>query len=194
MSDKVIWKSNGMSDYIWYEATDDEIIEQAQDYGYDLEDGDVDALRSKLADIESDTDYDDLKYNIAPEIDKQCPYSYLWLVGNYQRWDGGHSAIGFYTDASKGIISVCYPNYDSTSELYYNDEGNLSFTESSHDAPMGGTEMVLYRLRDEQAVDEIENLKDEYGDWYSITYSGDDPDAIYRWVEKGLLVPIKSLG
>lgn len=194
MSDKVIWKSDGMSDYIWYEATDDEIIERAQEYGYDLEDDDIDALRSKLADVESTTDYEDLEYGIVPEIEKQCPYSYLWLVGNYQRWDGGHSAVGFYTDAAKGIISVCYPNYDSTSTLYYNDEGNLSFTESSHDAPMGGTEMVLYRLRDDQAIDEIENLKDEYGDWYSITYAGDDPDAVYRWIEEGLLVPIKSLG
>lgn len=195
----IVWKSDSTQNYYWFDATDDEIIQLGEDL--DLlddfidDDGNVDVsgLRDRLVDYDDEADYDDLVMNVAPAIARQCPGNYLWLIGNYQRWDGGHHALGFYKDAARGIVDACYPGYDSTSELYYNDEGYLAFGESSHDAPMGGTEMVLYRLRDDRAEDEIEAMQDEYGDWYSITYAGDDIGAVEKWIESGILVPITSL-
>lgn len=152
------------------EYSDDELKEKVHDYLYDL-----------------DSDHEDLVESVIPEIEKQCYGNMIWVVGNYQRWDGGHSAVGYYDDVEKGIEDICYPNYDARTVLYEDENGNVCFTEYSHDTPMGGTAMTLYSFKDRDAFDKADS-DDEEG---AVYYDSEDPETVHGWIEKGYLTPIK---
>ena len=134
-----------------------------------------------------DADYEDLKYDIAPAVAKQCYGGHLWFIGNYQRWDGGREAMGYYDDAEKGLVDVCYPNYDSHSWLV-NEDGAVVFGESNHDAPMGGTSMTLYSFKDRQAYDAADNEEDGDG----VYYGNEDFASVKHWIEQGWLTPVDA--
>ena len=130
----------------------------------------------------------DLEESIIPAIENQCYNDMIWFIGNYQRWDGGHHALGFFDDVEKGIKKVCYPNYDSTAVLY-DDDGELCFTEYSHDTPMGGTSMTLYSFKDAAAFDRA----NEDGEDYDLVYDyAEDFDMVEKWIDEGLLTPVSS--
>ena len=159
-----IWSSTQDLDFWLYDATNGEIVDAYVDNMYEVilksgetvsadevdvtaipfEDMDIDRmLREITSNWDGEMELEDLTDVVIPEIEKQCAGNMIWAIGNYQRWDGGYHALGFYSDVEDGIRSLCYPNYDSSSALI-NDGGNLVFTESSHDAPVGGTAMTLY--------------------------------------------------
>ena len=152
------------------EYSDDELKEKVHDYDYDL-----------------DVDHEDLVEGVIPEIEKQCYDNMIWFVGNYQRWDGGHSVVGYFDDVEKGVESVCYPNYDARTVLYEDKNGNVCFTEYSHDAPTGGTAMTLYSFKDRDSFDKADE-EDEAG---AVYYDSEDPETVHGWIEKGYLTPIK---
>ena len=191
-------------------AGDSEVIEMYCDY-FGAEAVTVDDMRSYLAygDADYDADYEDLEMNIAPEIAQQCYNDYLWVIGNYERWDGGHIAFAFYDNAKKGVISICYPGYDSHSKLL-DDDGNIVFTESTHDTPMGGTYMTLYSIKDENVWDAAEEyLNNDYivtdndgKEWHIPEYWGyeadileisEDADALSALIDMGYLTPVRAL-
>ena len=259
--DKVVWSSDGTSDFWLYEATesevageyslldsDDYIIKDYQPHIDDarnellnmyIEDGDsesaveilnasddkvvdlycdyfgaeaidLDDARSRLSykDDAWDPDYEDLEDSIAPAVAEQCYHNYLWMIGNYQRWNGGREALGFFTDAEQGLISTCYPNYDSTAELI-NDDGNLAFTEYTHDTPMGGTLMTLYSFKDKASFDAAEeyinteytetdyegnqrHIPEYWGYEASIDDLAEDFNAVSAWIDNGWLTPVSA--
>lgn len=205
-----VWKSDATIDYWMYQVTDEEILAEAEDFGIDIEEYtdettgeiDIESIRNQIVDSDYDADYEDLKMNVAPAIAKECPSDYLWVVGDYQRWDGARAALKCYTDAEQGVMDLCYPEYDSISELFYDSDGNLSWTEYTHDAPMGGTHMTFYRFKDQNTFDEFDRGEYEdpndiayYGKYYygEVDYACEDPDVVRAWIEQGILVPIKSL-
>lgn len=174
-----------------------------------FEDMDIDSM---LQDIMSDWDGEmelvDLTNSVIPEIEEQCAGNMIWAIGNYQRWDGGYHALGFYSDVEDGIRSLCYPDYDSSSALI-NDGGNLVFTESSHDAPMGGTSMTLYSFKDNASINAAEDyINEEYTEidskgvahkipeyWgyeASVEDFAEDFEAVDEWIRRGWLTPIDA--
>ena len=193
--DKIVWSSKGTEDWVW-SLSDDELIREVSEFDDDMEDYmdsdgeyDFDRLRSRLLpDWDYDPDYEDLEEYIIPEIEKQCYNGMIWFIGNYQRWDGGRHALGFFDDVEKGLQKVCYPNYDSTAVLY-DDDGDLCFTEYSHDAPMGGTAMTLYSFKNAAAFDRA----NEDGEDYDLVYDyAEDFDMVEKWIDEGLLTPIDA--
>lgn len=224
-----LWSSTQDLDWI-YDATDDEIINI---YAFDFweiplksgdvvtitdetdvatippEDVDIDAMRRDIArSWDGETEFEYLTSTIIPEIEKQCAGNMIWAIGNYQRWDGGRRALGFYSDVEDGIKSLCYPEYDSSSALI-NDGGNLVFTESSHDAPMGGTAMTLYSFKDIASINAAEDyINEEYTEidsegiahkipeyWgyeASVDDLAEDFDAVDEWIQRGWLTPIDA--
>ena len=189
----------------WKSVDDDEVLDY---YGYEVKD--IDDMRSELANDEMSEviDYDNLVESIAPEIERQCHNNVFWMVGNYQRWNGGHSAYAFFDDVEKGLVKVCYPNYDSTADLI-NDNGNLVFTEYTHDAPMGGTYMTLYSFKDADAWNAAEDwLNTEYTEldyegnerhipeyWgyeADISDVAEDADVLSAFIERGYLTPVSA--
>lgn len=224
-----IWSSTQNLDWV-YDAPDDEIVNV---YAFDFweiplksgsvvditdeldidtippEDIDIDAMRRKIEySWDGESEEAELTDTIIPEIEKQCAGNMIWAIGNYQRWDGGHQALGFYSDVEDGIRSLCYPDYDSSSALI-NDGGNLMFTESSHDAPMGGTAMTLYSFKDNASIDAAEDyINEEYTEidsegvahkipeyWgyeASVDDLAEDFDAVNEWIHRGWLTPIDA--
>ena len=224
--DNIVWSSTANTDFWLYDATDEDVIDQYSEYYDDdviLMDGesanidtvsademDVDEMRSVLADDNylEELDYEELEQYIAPAVAGQCYNNYLWFIGNYQRWSGGHEALGFYDNAEDGLISVCYPNYDSHSELL-NDDGSLVFTEYTHDTPMGGTYMTLYSIKDADTWNAAEDwLNTEYTEldtegnerhipeyWgyeADISDVAEDFDVVRELIERGYLTPVSA--
>ena len=215
--DSVVWSSKAAEDWV-YGLSDEEVLNEClssyefygdldsyYEYGdidpdsdgsddHDVTHWDIDGLRGRLLPGDDyDPDYEELEYNIIPAIEKQCYDNEIWFVGNYQRWDGGHDALGYFDDVEKGILKVCYPNYDSTATLYYDDDGNLTFTESSHDAPMGGTAMTLYSFKDKAAYDAADDYQASIEEDGSVDYSKEYGPDVKVWIEKGWFTPIKKL-
>lgn len=208
--DKVVWSSSSYRDWCW-EAPDEEIIDAYNEtsWGSNDEEITVDEMREYFAsDYDYDPDYEDMEWNVAPSIASHCYADCLWLIGNYQRWNGGHQALAYYSDAEDGIISVCYPDYDSTSMLIDVD-GDLAFTEYTHDTPTGGTMMYLYSFKDQAAWDAAEeyinteytekdsdgndrHIPEYWGYEASIDDLAEDYDAVKDWIDHGWLTPIKA--
>lgn len=220
MEDKLIWSSTGTEDWIFECDDKEDLIEQfiysIDDERYEeLLNEDIENIRNLAYDAYCDMrlcgddfDYEDLVAYIIPMIEKQTSTryerDYLWVVGNYQRWDGGHDSIGVYDDVEDGIKSICYPDYDATTKLYSDENNDVYFTESSHDAPMGGTEMYLY-LYDDQMSDkayelalQVEgySLDEEYEEDYGYGIDWQDYVEDFEWVklaiENNVLVPVKN--
>ena len=205
--DRVIWSSTSTEDWIFNctEADKGDLIEQFlytddnEEYYDELFSQDIEELKNMAYDsyIEmcrfgDDLDYEQLKEFVVPMIEEQDTESgYLWVVGNYQRWDGGHDALASYGDIEDGLESICYPDYDSRADICVDKEGNVYFTEYSHDAPMGGTSMYLYLLDDAAAAN---NLADElFGTDYEYSWQelSDDFEWVKAAIERGILRPVK---
>lgn len=150
-------------------------------------------------------DYEDLVTNLIPEFEKQAntTYPYLWVVGNYQKWDGGHEAFGFYEDIEEGILDICYPDYESTSSLCVDENNNVYFTETNHDTPMGGTLMYLYYF-DDTMIDEATEIAleldgyqsddeyfEDYGYYCDWEYYKDTIEWVSKAIDKGVLKHFK---
>ena len=207
--DNVIWRSDAEVDFVWY-GDIDEVIEA---YGLEdeVEEGfSEDELRDVAYDeyinMPDNHDYEDLINNVIPMISKQCYYDYIWFIGTYKTWQKSNDAIGFYKDAEKGIEDVCYPGYDNTSVLYIDDKGEIVWTEYSHDAPMGGSDMKLYSFKDKASYDRAVEIADEmYEEEEGTTFRDDygyeqDVDDVAEWsdwlnrvIDEGLLtgIPVK---
>ena len=224
-----IWSSTQDLDFWWDAATNEDIVDayaanrdevilksgetvsavEVDVAAIPFEDMDIDRM---LQDITSNWDgemeLEVLTNMVIPEIEKQCAGNMIWAIGNYQRWDGGHQALGFYSDVEDGIRSLCYPDYDSSSALI-NDGGNLVFTESSHDAPMGGTAMTLYSFKDNASINAAEDyINEEYTEidsegvahkipeyWgyeASVDDLAEDFEAVDEWIRHGWLTPIDA--
>lgn len=102
------------------------------------------------------------------------------------------------TNISKELVDICYPDYDSKTILY-DDNGNLAFTEYSHDAPVGGTSMIFYSFKDQasydKAIDEVAaEVEEDWGYYPDMDDLGEDPAYLQRWIDEGLLVPISANG
>lgn len=223
LSDDIIWNSNAAEDYI-FSLSDNELVDELLDttldpasYLIDFPEEDIDftslsddelyslswdydEIRNHLLpDFEFyDPDYEELDSRIIPNIEDRCYNGELWLIGNYQRWDGGHSALKYITNISKELVDICYPNYD-TKAIIYDDNGNLAFTEYSHDAPVGGTSMIFYSFKDQasydKAVDEVAaEVEEDWGYYPDMDDLGEDPEYLKRWIDEGLLTPISANG
>ena len=193
----VIWESDSFVDWI-FRGDIEELKQYLEDNREYMNIDDEEELSdSKIRDLvyddyvnsDIDYDYEDLMETVIPEIEKQCYGDMIWFVGNYQRWDGGHDAIGYFDDVEKGIRDVCYPNYDSTAVLSRDENGNVVFSESSHDAPMGGTSMTLYSFKDRQSYEAADEDNEDGAD--GVYYDSEDPKTVHMWIEKGYLTPIK---
>lgn len=204
--DNVIWRSDAEQDFIWY----GDINEVIEAYGLEdeVEEGlSEDELRDRAydeyIDMPDNLDYEDLKERVIPMISKQCYNDYIWFIGTYKTWQKSNDAIGFYTDAEKGIEKVCYPGYDNTSVLYTDDKGEIVWTEYSHDAPMGGSDMKLYSFKDKAAFDraveiademyeeeEGSTFKDDYGYYQDVDDVAEWSDWLNRVIDEGLLTGI----
>ena len=161
----------------------------------------VSDMRDKIVDLECydydyNPDYECLVETIIPNIEKKCYGGYLWLSGGYQTWRGNHSVWKLCDNIEKDIINICYPDYDSTAELF-DDDGDLTFTEYSHDAPTGGTHIKFYSFKDRSAADravrvinKVWNIEAEQGEAAELEELVDDGEAVNFWVENGLLTPI----
>ena len=174
-----------------------------------FDDMDIDRmLHYIMLDWDGEMELVDLTNVVIPKIEKQCAGNMIWAIGNYQRWDGGYHALGFYSDVEDGIKKLCYPDYDSSSALI-NDGGNLVFTESSHDAPMGGTSMTLYSFKDNASINAAEDyINEEYTEidsdgvahkipeyWgyeASVDDLAEDFEAVDEWIRHGWLTPIDA--
>ena len=225
-----IWSSTQDLDFWWgddvtiedivdtYVANRDEVILRSGET-VSVDEMDADSIPFKdmdinrmLQDITSDWDgemeLEDLTNTVIPEIEKQCAGNMIWAIGNYQRWDGGYHALEFYSDVEDGIRGLCYPDYDSSSALI-NDEGNLVFTESSHDAPMGGTAMTLYSFKDNASINAAEDYMNEeyteidsegvahkipeyWGYEASVDDFAEDFEVVDEWIRRGWLTPIDA--
>lgn len=201
-TDNVIWDSEATRDWLWG-LTKDEKVRKLFDAGYSEDDfaeydddGNVvdfdedtidDLLLDRYCGSDYDADYEKLQNKVAPAIAKQCYGGYLWLLGNYQRWNGGHTAMGYYSDAENDIVDICYPRYDSHSWLS-NEDGKVVFGESSHDAPMGGTSMTLYSFKDRESYDDADNDEDGEG----VDFGCEDIASVKRWIEQGWLTPVDA--
>ena len=224
-----IWSSTQDLDFWWDDATTEDIVytyvenmnevilKSGETVSADemdvaeipFEDMDVDSM---LQDITSGWDgemeLEALTNVVIPEIEKQCAGNMIWAIGNYQRWDGGYHALGFYSDVEDGIKKLCYPSYDSSSALI-NDRGNLVFTESSHDAPMGGTAMTLYSFKDNASINAAEDYINEehteidsegvahkipeyWGYEASVDDFAEDSVVVNEWIRRGWLTPIDA--
>ena len=123
--DKIIWSSNSIEDWV-YGLSDEELIQEVSalddDMDYYLDDDgeyDFDRLRSRLLpDGMYDPCYEDLTEAIIPAIEEQCYNNMIWFIGNYQRWNGGHRALGFFDDVE---------NFFNNDVL--NEESNVCFGE-----------------------------------------------------------------
>lgn len=202
MKDNIIWDSEATYNYI-YAADKDELLDDfmgcdEEEYE-ELVDKDIDEIRDMALDYYSglvenglDMDIEQLEEWIIPMIKKQCYNDCFWLVGNYQRWDGGTKAIGFMEEIAEGLLSVCYPSYDSHSWLYEED-GDILFSETNHDAPTGGTSMKLYSFKTPEDWNKAEEYLPDYGvDDYTLYDDATDFELVEKWIEKGLLTPIKN--
>ncbi len=193
----IIWESDSFVDWIFNGDIEEvkEYLENNREYmniddEEELSDSEIrDLVYDDYVSSDINYDYEDLVETVIPEIAKQCYGDMIWFVGNYQRWDGGHDAIGYFDDVENGIKSVCYPNYDSTAVLSRDENGNVVFSESSHDAPMGGTSMTLYSFKDKQSYDAADEDNEDGAE--GIYYDSEDPKTVHMWIEKGYLTPIK---
>lgn len=194
---KTIWSSSATRDY-YYDAPIDELRQEIYEEGNisdeEVAEMDENEIRDYFLDDPwywDEADEEDLKNNIIPEIENQCSNG-LWLAGDYQRWDGAHAAMFYSEDVENGVIEVCYPGYDATTELVRDMDGRVYFTEYSHDAPMGGTAMYLYTITD---LDKSLEIADEIypeDDWEHELYEvAEDAKWIKACIDRGVMVPVK---
>lgn len=201
--DGCIWASDATSEY-YYGMDKDELIGEIKSttgieefervYGSDIVEADDDDLRSFLMPNDIDLDYEDFEDNIMPMIENQCANDVLVLFGSAANWRGAREAGAVISvDEFKDYI---YPDYEATSRIC-SDNGNLYYTQSSHDTPMGGTIMYLYSFKDNESYEKASSLCDEKTDSGEIEWQGDfKDDADYKEIrmaiDQGFLTPVRN--
>lgn len=200
----LVWSSDAQQDY-YFGMDKDELINEIESMGEvedflrirgydDIEEADEDELRSFLLPNDIDLDYEDFTESVMPMIKEQCANDVLVLWGKAANWRGAYDA-GAVIDIDE-FKKYIYPDYDAISEIY-SDNGNLYYTQSSHDTPMGGTAMYLYSFKDNEAYKNACHLCDEKDDDGSVMWDGDfETDAGYaeiaKAIEMGYLTPVTN--
>lgn len=194
-----IWSSNQEEDY-WSSKSLDELKQEFKD-NYDYED--VNGVPFEEATEEDfleffmpedrDFAYEDFMESVLPEIKKQCAGDYLVFCGEAANWHSrGHAAKITTTDK---VEEVMFDGYDKTIVISV-DNGDLFYTEYSHDVPTGFT-LGLYSFKSDEDVQKAEEylkqyLEDEEFDMYYFTSDYIGCDGVDKLIEQGLLTPIKN--
>ena len=194
-----IWSSNQEEEY-WNSKSLDELRQEFKN-NYDYED--VNGVPFEEATEEDfleffmpedrDFAYEDFMESVLPEIEKQCAGDYLVFCGEAANWHSrGHAAkITTIDDVEK----LLYDGYEKTVVISV-DNGNLFYTEYSHDVPTGFT-LGLYSFKSDEDIQKAEAflkeyLEDEEFDMYYFTSDYIGCDGVDKLIEQGLLTPIKN--
>lgn len=197
---KKIWSSNQEEEY-YSNLTREEMLQICDYNGWDtidngtpVEDASDEELRAYVTpDLEDyNGAYEDFVEAILPEIEKQCVGDFLVFYGEAANWyHRGEAAKVINIDE---LESTVFPNYDATTSINV-DNGNLIFSESSHDVPTGFS-MGLYSFKSDddfmKAEEELKKIFDDedFDMYYFKDYVGFN--EVKALIEFNLLTPIKN--
>ena len=198
---KKIWSSDQEEEY-YNNLTREEMLQICDYNGWDtidngtpVEDASDEELRAYVTpDFEdySGGAYEDFVEAILPEIEKQCVGDFLVFYGEAANWHSrGEAAKVINIDELESIV---FPNYDATTSINV-DNGNLIFSESSHDVPTGFS-MGLYSFKSDNdfmnAEKELKKIFDDedFDMYYFKDYVGFN--EVKTLIESNLLTPVKN--
>ena len=198
---KKIWSSDQEEEY-YSNLTREEMLQICDDNGWDtidngtpVEDASDEELRAYITPDFEDYDggaYEDFIEAILPEIEKQCVGDFLVFYGEAANWHSrGEAAKVINIDELESIV---FPNYDATTSINV-DNGNLIFSESSHDVPTGFS-MGLYSFKSDddfmKAEEELKKIFDDedFDMYYFKDYVGFN--EVKTLIESNLLTPVKN--
>ena len=199
---KKIWSSDQEEEY-YNNLTREEMLQICDYNGWDtidngtpVEDASDEELRAYVTPDFEDYNggaYEDFVEAILPEIEKQCVGDFLVFYGEAANWHSrGEAAKVINIDELESIV---FPNYDATTSINV-DNGNLFFSESSHDVPTGFT-MGLYSFKSDNdfmnAEKELKKIFDDDEDfdmYYFKDYVGFN--EVKTLIESNLLTPVKN--
>lgn len=194
-----IWSSDQEEEY-WNSKSLDELKQlYIEDYGDEeingvpVEEATEEDFLDFFRPEDRDYAYEDFMESVLPEIEKQCAGGYLVFCGEAANWHSrGHAAkITTIDDVEK----LLYDGYEKTVVISV-DNGNLFYTEYSHDVPTGFT-LGLYSFKSDEDIQKAEAflkeyLEDEEFDMYYFTSEYIGCDGVDKLIEQGLLTPIKN--
>lgn len=198
---KKIWSSDQEEEY-YDNLTREEMLQICDDNGWDtidngtpVEDASDEELRAYVTPDFEDYNggaYEDFIEAILPEIEKQCVGDFLVFYGEAANWHSrGEAAKVINIDELESIV---FPNYDATTSINV-DNGNLIFSESSHDVPTGFS-MGLYSFKSDddfmKAEEELKKILDDedFDMYYFKDYVGFN--EVKTLIESNLLTPVKN--
>ena len=167
---KKIWSSDQEEEY-YNNLTREEMLQICEYNGWDtidngtpVEDASDEELRAYVTPDFEDYNggaYEDFIEAILPEIEKQCVGDFLVFYGEAANWHSrGEAAKVINIDELESIV---FPNDDATTSINV-DNGNLIFSESSHDVPTGFS-MGLYSFKsDDDFMNAEKELKKIFDD------------------------------
>ena len=198
---KKIWSSDQEEEY-YSNLTREEMLQICDYNGWDtidngtpVEDASDEELRAYITPDFEDYDggaYEDFIEAILPEIEKQCVGDFLVFYGEAANWHSrGEATKVINIDELESIV---FPNYDATTSINV-DNGNLIFSESSHDVPTGFS-MGLYSFKSDddfmKAEEELKKIFDDedFDMYYFKDYVGFN--EVKTLIESNLLTPVKN--
>ena len=198
---KKIWSSDQEEEY-YNNLTREEMLQICDYNGWDtidngtpVEDASDEELRAYVTPDFEDYNggaYEDFVEAILPEIEKQCVGDFLVFYGEAANWHSrGEAAKVINIDELESIV---FPNYDATTSINV-DNGNLTFSESSHDVPTGFS-MGLYSFKSDNdfmnAEKELKKIFDDedFDMYYFKDYVGFN--EVKTLIESNLLTPVKN--
>ena len=198
---KKIWSSDQEEEY-YNNLTREEMLQICDYNGWDtidngtpVEDASDEELRAYVTPDFEDYNggaYEDFVEAILPEIEKQCVGDFLVFYGEAANWHSrGEAAKVINIDELESIV---FPNYDATTSINV-DNGNLIFSESSHDVPTGFS-MGLYSFKSDNdfmnAEKELKKIFDDedFDMYYFKDYVGFN--EVKTLIESNLLTPVKN--
>lgn len=194
-----IWSTDQEEEY-WNSKSLDELKQlYIEDYGDEeingvpVEEATEEDFLNFFRPEEVDYAYEDFMESVLPEIKKQCAGDYLVFCGEAANWHSrGHAAKITTIDEVDKLI---YSGYEKTAVISV-DNGNLFYTEYSHDVPTGFT-LGLYSFKSEEDIQKAEAylkeyLEDDEFDMYYFTSEYIGCDGVDKLIEQGILTPIKN--
>ena len=194
-----IWSTDQEEEY-WNSKSLDELKQiYIEDYGDEeingvpVEEATEEDFLNFFRPEEKDYAYEDFMESVLPEIEKQCAGGYLVFCGEAANWHSrGHAAKITTIDEVDKLI---YGGYDKTVVISV-DNGDLFYTEYSHDVPTGFT-LGLYSFKSDEDIQKAEAflkeyLEDEEFDMYYFTSEYVGCAGVDKLIEQGLLTPIKN--
>lgn len=194
-----IWSTDQEDEY-WNSKSLDELKQlYIEDYGDEeingvpVEEATEEDFLNFFRPEEVDYAYEDFMESVLPEIKKQCAGDYLVFCGEAANWHSrGHAAKITTIDEVDKLI---YSNYEKTAVISV-DNGNLFYTEYSHDVPTGFT-LGLYSFKSDEDIQKAEAylkeyLEDDEFDMYYFTSEYIGCDGVDKLIEHGILTPIKN--